>query len=91
MLTNYSNNLIKGFCHKVLDSYYFLMLALGVMRKVKIMNWMTLNGLKDKKKILSLLDKWPSLKKSFYNDYNGDFSKVVFDVLAPHAFMMVPK
>ena len=22
------------------------------------------------------------IKKSFYNDYNGDFSKVVFDVLA---------
>ena len=78
MLTNYSNNLIKGFCHKVLDSYYFLVLALGVMRKVKIMNWINLNGLKDKKKILSLLDKWPKLKKSFYNDYNGDFDNMIF-------------
>jgi hypothetical protein len=45
----------------------------------------------NKKSIKSLLDKWPKLKKSFYNDYNGDFGKVVFDVLAPHAVMMVPK
>tara|TARA_B100002019_G_C20840271_1_gene389557 strand:+ start:380 stop:529 length:150 start_codon:yes stop_codon:yes gene_type:complete len=45
----------------------------------------------NKKSIKSLLNKWPKLKKSFYNDYNGDFSKVVFDVLAPHAVMMVPK
>ena len=48
------------------------------MRKVKTMNWINLSGLKDKKKILSLLDKWPSLKKSFYNDYNGDFDSMVF-------------
>ena len=44
------------------------------------MNWITLNGLKDKKKILSLLDKWPSLKKSFYNDYNGNFDNIIFSV-----------
>ena len=44
----------------------------------KILNWITLNGLKDKKKILSLLDKWPKLKKSFYNDYNGDFDNMIF-------------
>ena len=44
------------------------------------MNWITLNGLKDKKKILSLLDKWPSLKKSFYNDYDGDFDSMIFSV-----------
>ena len=29
----------------------------------------------DKKSIKSLLNKWPKIKKSFYNDYNGDFSK----------------
>ena len=40
------------------------------------MGWVDLSGLKDKKKILSLLDKWPSLKKSFYNDYNGDFDNM---------------
>ena len=44
------------------------------------MNWINLSGLKDKKKILSLLDKWSSLKKSFYNDYNGDFDNVIFSV-----------
>ena len=44
------------------------------------MNWINLSGLKDKKKILSLLDKWPKLKNSFYNDYNGDFSNIIFSV-----------
>jgi len=65
-----------------LDLYCNFFVALGVMRKVKIMNWMTLNGLKDKKKILSLLDKWPKLKKSFYNDYNGDFDNMIFSMSA---------
>ena len=74
----------------MLDSYYFLVLALGVMRKVKIMNWINLSGLKDKKKILSLLDKWSSLKKSFYNDYNGDFDNVIFSV-NNRSVMMYPK
>ena len=54
------------------------------------MNWITLNGLKDKKKILSLLDKWSSLKKSFYNDYNGDFDHVIFSV-NNRSVMMYPK
>ena len=54
------------------------------------MNWITLNGLKDKKKILSLLDKWSSLKKSFYNDYNGDFDNMIFSV-ANRSVMMYPK
>lgn len=54
------------------------------------MNWITLNGLKDKKKILSLLDKWSSLKKSFYNDYNGDFDNVIFSV-NNRSVMMYPK
>ena len=67
---------------KMLDSYYFFAVSLGVMRKVKIMNWINLSGLKDKKKILSLLDKWPSLKKSFYNDYNGDFDNMIFSMSA---------
>ena len=44
------------------------------------MGWINLNGLKDKKKILSLLDSWPKLKKSFYNDYNGDFNNIIFSV-----------
>ena len=60
------------------------------MRKGKIMNWITLNGLKDKKKILSLLDKWPKLKKSFYNDYNGDFDNVIFSV-NNNSVIMYPK
>ena len=42
------------------------------------MNWINLSGLKDKKEILSLLDKWPKLKKRFYNDYNGDFDNMIF-------------
>ena len=46
------------------------------------MNWITLNGLKDKKKILSLLDKWPKLKKSFYSTYNGDFDNMIFSASA---------
>tara|TARA_R100000027_G_scaffold40111_1_gene29736 strand:+ start:83 stop:274 length:192 start_codon:yes stop_codon:yes gene_type:complete len=50
------------------------------MRKGKTMSWTNLSGLKDKKKILSLLDKWPSLKKSFYNDYNGNFDNIIFSV-----------
>jgi hypothetical protein len=54
------------------------------------MNWITLNGLKDKKKILSLLDKWSSLKKSFYNDYNGDFDNIIFSV-NNRSVMMYPK
>ena len=54
------------------------------------MNWITLNGLKDKKKILSLLDKWSSLKKSFYNDYNGDFDNVIFSV-NNNSVIMYPK
>ena len=64
----------------ILDSCYLFAVSLGVMRKVKIMNWINLSGLKDKKKILSLLDKWPKLKKSFYNDYNGDFNNIIFSV-----------
>ncbi len=44
------------------------------------MSWTNLSGSKDKKKILSLLDKWPSLKKSFYNDYNGNFDNIIFSV-----------
>jgi hypothetical protein len=54
------------------------------------MGWVDLSGLKDKKKILSLLDKWPSLKKSFYNDYNGDFDNMIFSV-ANRSVMMYPK
>ena len=63
-----------------LDLYCNFFVALGVMRKVKTMNWINLSGLKDKKKILSLLDKWPSLKKSFYSDYDGDFDSMIFSV-----------
>ena len=54
------------------------------------MNWINLSGLKDKKKILSLLDKWSSLKKSFYNDYNGDFDNVIFSV-NNNSVIMCPK
>ena len=54
------------------------------------MNWINLSGLKDKKKILSLLDKWSSLKKSFYNDYNGDFDNVIFSV-NNNSVIMYPK
>ena len=54
------------------------------------MNWINLSGLKDKKKILSLLDKWSSLKKSFYNDYNGDFDNVIFSV-NNRSVVMYPK
>ena len=60
----------------------FFFVYLSEMRKGKTMSWITLNGLKDKKKILSLLDKWPSLKKSFYNDYNGDFDNMIFSMSA---------
>ena len=62
----------------------FFFVALDVKKRKKMI-------VSDKKSIKSLLNKWPKIKKSFYNDYNGDFSKVVFDVLAPHAVMMVPK
>ena len=60
------------------------------MKKGKTMNWINLSGLKDKKKILSLLDKWSSLKKSFYNDYNGDFDNVIFSV-NNRSVIMYPK
>ncbi len=58
----------------------FFFVYLSEMRKGKTMSWTNLSGLKDKKKILSLLDKWPSLKKSFYNDYNGNFDNIIFSV-----------
>lgn len=54
------------------------------------MGWINLSGLKDKKKILSLLDSWPKLKKSFYNDYNGDFNNIIFSV-SGCSVMMYPK
>ena len=75
---------------KRLDSYAYFFVLLGVMRKGKIMGWINLSGLKDKKKILSLLDSWPKLKKSFYNDYNGDFSNIIFSV-SGCSVMMYPK
>ena len=58
----------------------FFFVYLSEMRKGKTMSWTNLSGSKYKKKILSLLDKWPSLKKSFYNDYNGNFDNIIFSV-----------
>ena len=54
------------------------------------MSWTNLSGSKDKKKIKSLLDKWPSLKKSFYSKYNGDFDNMIFSV-ANRSVIMYPK
>ena len=68
----------------------FFFVYLSEMRKGKTMSWTNLSGSKDKKKILSLLDKWPSLKKSFYNDYNGDFDNIIFSV-NNRSVMMYPK
>tara|TARA_B100000073_G_scaffold52650_1_gene38817 strand:+ start:889 stop:1062 length:174 start_codon:yes stop_codon:yes gene_type:complete len=54
------------------------------------MSWTNLSGSKDKKKIKSLLDKWPSLKKSFYTKYNGDFDNIILSV-ANRSVIMYPK
>lgn len=43
----------------------------------------------DKKKIMSVLNDWPKIKKSFINKYNGDFDKVVFDFYHNAVFMTV--
>ena len=70
--------------------YVHVVVVIHSSRILFKMGWVDLSGLKDKKKILSLLDKWPSLKKSFYNDYNGDFDNMIFSV-ANRSVMMYPK
>ena len=70
--------------------YVHVVVEIHLSRILFKMGWVDLSGLKDKKKILSLLDKWPSLKKSFYNDYNGDFDNMIFSV-ANRSVMMYPK